>query len=400
MSGIMGRGSSNSLFKRFQQTSMVLCCLGIALVPTVASAASDVQFNLVTTIDLPGKPGAGDVVAADPLLHKVYLSQKGNNNVIVIDTDTNTVAATVYGVNVGNGLTYNSDYIFVASEKDEAVVVISKKDWSIVKKVPTGGKAPDSINYISKENAVAVVNNGSNTMSFISAQSPFSVIATMNLKDSPKVGPDLGVYVPETNTLYQPEDNNVLVINPKTHTIGKMFTYDLPEKEPLRGLYFDSVKKILWIATKGKQMFAVDATSGNIVAKFDATAGQDQITVDLKNRILFAAESSTGLAEVIDMDAMRRLPDLYVGGKKGGSHTLDIMPDTNTIYAFEPLLNKVAVIKIEKTFPAYVLSPDDANKGIALLQAAYKATDDDVVKAGFHRLANEFRKASGQPIED
>jgi lysozyme len=47
----------------------------------------------------------------------------------------------------------------------------------------------------------------------------------------------------------------------------------------------------------------------------------------------------------------------------------------------------------------YQMSPEDANKVISLLSGAYGATTDDEAKEEFHRLANELRKASGQPEE-
>lgn len=47
----------------------------------------------------------------------------------------------------------------------------------------------------------------------------------------------------------------------------------------------------------------------------------------------------------------------------------------------------------------YMLKPEDANKVIAFLSAGYGATPDPEAQAEFHRLANELRKASGQPVE-
>ncbi|MFE5318571.1 N-acetylmuramoyl-L-alanine amidase [Paenibacillus sp. NPDC056579] len=46
-----------------------------------------------------------------------------------------------------------------------------------------------------------------------------------------------------------------------------------------------------------------------------------------------------------------------------------------------------------------MLSPEDANKIILFLSAAYGCTDSEEAQAEFHRLANELRKASGQPEE-
>jgi len=45
----------------------------------------------------------------------------------------------------------------------------------------------------------------------------------------------------------------------------------------------------------------------------------------------------------------------------------------------------------------YMLKADDANKVIAFLSAAYEATNSKEAQDEFHRLADELRKASGQP---
>ncbi len=46
-----------------------------------------------------------------------------------------------------------------------------------------------------------------------------------------------------------------------------------------------------------------------------------------------------------------------------------------------------------------MLSPEDANKIIRFLSAAYFCTDSEAARKEFNRLANELRKASGQPEE-
>ncbi|OAS13775.1 N-acetylmuramoyl-L-alanine amidase [Paenibacillus oryzisoli] len=44
-----------------------------------------------------------------------------------------------------------------------------------------------------------------------------------------------------------------------------------------------------------------------------------------------------------------------------------------------------------------MMTVEDANKIIAFLSAAYFATSDPEAQKEFNRLANEVRKASGQP---
>lgn len=45
------------------------------------------------------------------------------------------------------------------------------------------------------------------------------------------------------------------------------------------------------------------------------------------------------------------------------------------------------------------MTPEDANKIIKLLGGAFGVTNDKEAQAEIHRLANELRKASGQPIQ-
>jgi hypothetical protein len=45
------------------------------------------------------------------------------------------------------------------------------------------------------------------------------------------------------------------------------------------------------------------------------------------------------------------------------------------------------------------MSVEDANKIIKFLSVSYGATTDPEAKAEFRRLANELRKASGQPVQ-
>lgn len=67
-----------------------------------------------------------------------------------------------------------------------------------------------------------------------------------------------------------------------------------------------------------------------------------------------------------------------------------IAVDLNESYGNEGWWNTLPEIKP-------LMSKQDANKIIGFLQAAYQSTTDPEAKEEFHRLANELRKASGQP---
>lgn len=332
----------------------ILCSLGIALSSQGVAAAADVQtsdvkITLIKDIALPGQPTKGDEVTADPEVHKVYVSQKsGNNMITVIDSDTNTVITSIKNILTPNGVKFTKDYLFASAEGDNTIDVISKKDWTLVKKVPTGGEdAPDEIYSVPEDHVVVATNDKSNTMTFISNQAPFGEIGRIKLPDS-KEGPDLGVYVPEKHTIYQSEGNKIVLVNPKTREIGKTWDYAsvIAPGKVTKGMFYDPVKNILWSDTTDKWILALNADTGEVIAKVPATSNQDQMTGDLKNRVILSGEETPSVGAVVDIDTMKALPDLKLGG---GVHTLDVMPTINTLYALEGTLGKVSVYKIERT---------------------------------------------------
>jgi lysozyme len=61
--------------------------------------------------------------------------------------------------------------------------------------------------------------------------------------------------------------------------------------------------------------------------------------------------------------------------------------------------NEITIPQKNKEAEEYMMSPEDANKVIGFLGAAYGAVQDPEAQEEFHRLANELRKVSGQPEE-
>src|SRR5437879_7757866 len=80
-----------------------------------AAPARTVTATKQQSIQLPGKGGHGDVVVADPGAHMVYVSQSPDDNVVVIDTATNTIKAVIGNVSGGTGIAYDQDYVFVSA---------------------------------------------------------------------------------------------------------------------------------------------------------------------------------------------------------------------------------------------------------------------------------------------
>jgi hypothetical protein len=164
-------------------------------------------------------------------------------------------------------------------------------------------------------------------------------------------GPDLPAYVSQTDTLYVPDDNDINVINAKTHQIEYVWKYpDVPvdSKNQIKGLYYDPMKNVLWAATTGKKVLAINASTGKEVASVKTTAGSDQIVGDPHKRLLYLGEGEFGgWMGVVNMDTMQSLPDSYPGGRDAEMHSEDVMPGTGYLYAYAAKTNKVIVLNIQ-----------------------------------------------------
>jgi YVTN family beta-propeller protein len=293
---------------------------------------------------LPGKGGHGDVVVADPAAHAVYVAQSPDNNVVVIDTTTNTVKAVVPAIAQANGIAFNDSYVFVAEAASNAVAVIAKPRWQVVATVPSGGKTPDAVYDDPAENSVFVANDDSNNIEQFSASPPFTVAGTLPLQPSPaKSGPDLGTYAPTQHRIYQADDNDVLVIDPKTRTIQKVISLPLPDGVAAKDMYYDPTRNLLWVATSGPQLLALDPANGTVVATVKTTSGADQISADPSRGLLFLGEGKAGVLGVVDIAARHAVTDIKT---EPDFHTLDYLPGSDLVYAYLNASNQIAVEKI------------------------------------------------------
>jgi YVTN family beta-propeller protein len=299
------------------------------------------------TIQLPGVGGHGDLVVADPGAYRVYVAQSPDNNVVVIDTRTQSVEAIVGNVPGANGIAYSHDYLFVSEGPTNQVAVISKHTWQVIAKVASGGKSPDAIYYDAWDHTVFVANSDSNTMEYFSATEPFTVLGSIPLQPSnPKSGPDLGTYVCETNTIYQADDDNVLVIDASTREIKKVFSLSLPAGGAARGMFYDHNRDVLWVGTNSaaSEVLAINPTTGSVLATVATASGMDQIAGDEQRRLLFLGESKAGVMGVVDLDTFTSLADVPT---ESSTHTLDYLPNTDLVYVYRNMSNVVDVVKID-----------------------------------------------------
>jgi YVTN family beta-propeller protein len=307
--------------------------------------AAAVTASIQKTIHLPGAGGKGDVVVSDPDAHRVYVAQSPDNNVVVINTTTNSIQAVIGHVPKANGIAYSPDYLFVSEGPTKRVAVISKANWRVIATVPSGGTTPDAVYYASPNDTVFVANDDSNTMEFFSARAPFTVGGSIALQPTkPTKGPDLGTYVRETNTIYQSDDNRVLVINAARRTITNVFALPLPAGATAKDMFYDGRRHLLWVSTSAQETLAIDPSTGRVVNKVATASGADQISGDEQHRLLYLGEGKAGVMGVIDLDTAASANFKT----EKATHTLATPPNTDLVYLYRDMPNVMDVVKIAR----------------------------------------------------
>lgn len=301
-------------------------------------------LKLVATIDLPGKGGHGDVVVYDPDKKVMYVAQSPENNVIVISTVTNKIIAVIPNVNGVNGIACGPSFVYAASGDDNTLAVIDKSTWTLVRKVPTGGAAPDAVYYDAQDDKVFVGNDDSNTMGVISPHYPFELLTSFPLSSEKAIaGPDLGVYVEDQNLIYQSMDSFVLVIDAATNKIVKRIpsNVEVNKKGGTKSMVYDPVKNILWVGTSTKQMLAMNPDTGAFT-KVITDSGMDQVTWDPVTRLIFFGQGGAGALGIIDATTGKFLGSLKT---EPDFHTVGVDYDQHLVYAYYNQSNKVLVYK-------------------------------------------------------
>ena len=302
-------------------------------------ADSTDSYSKIDTIELPGTVGGhGDIVAYDTDTKTVWLSQSPDNNVVVIDTKTNTVEATIPNIGNANGIDFSPKYAFVADVTNDSLDVINKRTFAVVDKVPLTGTTPDGVAYIPSTKQVTVASDDANTLSFINAKAPFTQTSSTQLLPNPSApGPDVQLYVPSKDQIFQPDNQQIDVINPHTGAITK--TFPVLTTGVVKPPVYDPVTNDLIVGTTNNELLVVNATKGTVLSTIPITGSVDEGVVDAATRTAFFA-GSAGNVYAVNLDT-----DKLVGTipTEAGTHSLTVDPTNNDLYVYEGNSNTVDV---------------------------------------------------------
>lgn len=343
--------------------------LAVALIASAALAgtpalAAELKYEKVATIYLPTENGHGDIVTYDRSNGMVYVSLK-DDGLAVIDTKTNTVAHTIKDISQPNGNDWDADHVYVAAAQGDPqgqngcpagcgfghvtneIVVISKKTWEIVGRVPTQGTTPDWVGVDREHGMLYVDSDDRNFMEAYSTGDHPQLKGVWHLyprninhwwlDTADYTGPDVAWIGRGGREIFQSVDQYVEVIDTATGNVKRHADtgVELTKKGGTKGQWLDEKNNRLWVAstTKKPGVLVLNPDTLEVIKTIPETGGVDQLVADPGLGLVYAFVSSPGGFDVYDANTMEHAA--WVPTHVKTTHTGDVDTSTHLVYVYE-----------------------------------------------------------------
>jgi DNA-binding beta-propeller fold protein YncE len=300
----------------------------------VALATSGVaragELELVRTIELQGKPGALDHVALDAKRDRLFLANKANNTLDVIDLKTGKLFKQKTSQTGIQGIAYapDLDKVFVGLSSG-LFNVFDGDSYKIVKTVRFKDDA-DNVRY-APDTHVVYVAHADKMLGVIDAQS-YDLRADIKLPDTAEgfqketKRPRLYVCVPGANAVavVDTDKNEVVSTFPTTMTSAAV------------PLALDEASHRVYVAGRKKPMVvALDTESGKEVAGAEIAGGVDDLWLDPARKRLFAScgDGQLVVIKVVDADHLETHEKIET---PKGARTCLYVAETGRLYLAVP----------------------------------------------------------------
>jgi YVTN family beta-propeller protein len=256
------------------------------------------QFQVTNRWKVPGQ-GRWDYLKVDPEAHLLYLTH--GDRVDVIDLNRGKVVGSVTGLKGVHGVALDpaGQEGYISDGGDNSVVVFDRHSFAVKQKIAAGTN-PDGIVYDPATTSVWAFNGRSKNATVIDTKSK-QVIATIALPGKPEFPAADGRGTVFVNI----EDMNEIVrIDARSHTVTA--TWPLKDCESPSGLAMDTAGRRLFSVCDGKVMAVVNADTGASIATVAIGDGPDAVVYDAKRKLIFASNGEGTLTVV-----RQKSPDKY-----------------------------------------------------------------------------------------
>jgi hypothetical protein len=302
----------------------LLWCYGIA-------ATYAQPFKLQQTIALPGVEGRIDHFAFDPLHERLFVCALGNNSVEVVDLHKGQRIHSITGLGAPQGVAYVSelDRLLVANDDCGICKIYDGKSFQQLGEVDLKDDA-DNVRYDEAARKI-FVGFGSGGIAIINA-SDGKQVGSIKLSAHPeafeleKRGRRIFVNVPNSR--------DVAVIDRDQGKVVATWKTDLAFANFPMAL--DETNHRLFVGCRlPSKLLALNADSGDIVAKIDIAGDPDEVFYDSKRYRIYAI-CGAGKIDVIEQTDVNNYKTLTKIDTADGARTGLFVPERDTLFVAVP----------------------------------------------------------------
>lgn len=276
-----------------------------------AGPAGSLPLKTVAEAPLPGRPTRWDYASLDPGRHLLFLAHLGDSAVVVFDTQTGKVIASIPDISRVHGVLVvpQLQRVYASATGSNELVVIDENTFKVIARAPAG-VYPDGIAYAPGVSKLFVSDETGGTDTVIDAAT-HRRIATIPL------GGEVG------NTQYDPVSkhifanvqtrNDLVEIDPASDKV--IARHPLPGAQGNHGLLIDPVNRLAFIACESNnKLLVLDLRTMRVTASFAVGKDPDVLALDDRLGLLYVASESgvVSLFKVGDR-AVKKLGEGWLG---------------------------------------------------------------------------------------
>jgi DNA-binding beta-propeller fold protein YncE len=304
-----------------------LAPFGLSLAWTVsASAAELAPLEFVADVPLSGPAVRFDYQSIDPVHNRLYIAHMDADELVVFDTKTRSLLTTLAGFPRIHGVIVVPELnrVYASATGDHKVFAVDAETLKIVGK---GGPIhyPDGLAYAPGVKRVFVSDEHGNADAVVDA------ITGALVKTIP-LGGNAG------NTIYDPgsgkilvavsQKNELVMIDPASEAI--IGRYSLPGIEEPHGVVLDVSARLAFVAGEGNNKLAVfDLSSMRVLGTYAVGRGPDVLAFDPGLKTLYVAAESGRVAVFQENGNALVLKGTI---KMPHAHTVSVDPQTHFVY--------------------------------------------------------------------
>jgi YVTN family beta-propeller protein len=281
------------------------------------------QYKVTGTIPIPGDWG-WDYLTADGANRVLYVSH--GTQVELLDLDSEKVTGKIDGMMHIHGIALANELNrgFISDGGENNVVVFDLKSHAVLQKVKAGTN-PDGILYDPATKRVFAFNGKSADATAIDAATA-KVLATIPVGGKPEFPVSDG----KGNVYANVEDKNEIIkIDPQGLKV--VAHWAIAPCEGPSGLSIDIASNRLFAVCDEKKMVVVDAGSGKVVTTVAIGDGPDATVYDPDSKLVFSSNGA-GTLTVVKQDSADKYTVLDNVTTEKSARTMALDPKTKKIY--------------------------------------------------------------------